>query len=1650
MRRVVGLTSDELETRERVFDGLTTRAIRRALRTLTADVDSLVTAAVTLSETPPPPNPTIPAGALGVVTTTWTTEVDDVLFPYVVQTFVDAADDIHAVLPDAVPKITYDLATTFLANARNRLAGIGDHIWSDMRTQLALGYEAGESIEQLATRIRGVAKISEPRAKTVARTEVVPAANFGSLQQLKVAGFTDEECQKEWLATNDVRTREAHRLADGQRVGVSQPFQVDGDFLQVPGDPAGRADNVINCRCTVAYVFAGDEEEDDKPVVADGKFERLRSREHAAACEGHRHDAEFGFCVVESAAVSHGNHDNYELMTAAKHHTPDANWDESQVKRDTKGQFAEKVGVKVPLHINTKVIYTTKYSDGAVVAEGNVPGTGEPQRLIWDANMKKFLLQGQLEDHSWLSVESYTKKDAYAKFSKETGWTKPDKVSVAVTAPKSAIPKMLANMSPSEFVDWFGTVYAGKKDKWDELDALDQKVILDKAKYTANTGQGNGPLSVLSTWGATAKKTPIVIKEMKEVAPLGKPIYINTVAVYKTKYADGAVMAERIAPDGTKERLRWDADIKKFHYQEYVDNHWSTMEMYNKNETYQKFSKQTGWTLPVAKLATPVPTPTSPAPTSVPKAVGAAPGHVDDYLTYTPYAAIAHWLKGLTDADLAKYDTTELEKIKDKLADVLNAGNIHYNEAIPLGEKIDKAMLPSIVQIPDFFNDSAIKISGFYAHLTQDDFDSLSASDQALVAHEAPFYDAMTGSKKSYSEKIADFIAGKGDDDADKSAVTMDFNDVSGPEGMTPVKYNGVDILYAKSASDGSGAFFYTVNSDGSKGAYTGSINFEDNENLTNIVNGMIKSGILNVPANTTPTSTLVTPVSTPLVHFPLSQTDWPKPDSLVFTGDTVGSHGSQIYKDKKTGTRYLFKRYPSSDFLAEIDVTTADLQTQFGLPTARITKMTLNGTPGTLHEMIPNAQNAFSGGFNPTSLLPGDVLELQKNQVFDWLISNHDAHAQNFVKAEGKLVAVDKGQAFKYLGRDKLDVNFKPNEHPTVYNTLMKAYAAGEIDLNDPATGELHDFIMNIKALPDDEYRAALRPYAEKAAQQSVLGIYHNSPGVSKLSKFPPNDVEKFLDAAVQRKNDLASDFLSFYSKLTAEKNKNLGITGVKTPKSVPSAPTAPTLGPIKASDLKKPMKITTGVIHTTKYQHGTVVAYHKDDGTGLSRLVWSDNTKKFVLQKLIAGKWENFTGHSKKDAYASFGKQVNWFEPPPGDTAIGTGGVFGATSVMPSISTSGSTPSTAVTAPVAPSKPQSKFDVATLQAQHGQIPTSVSTTKRSELFDHFKKKTPAGAIYLSSSETSMFEALHQTVIENDNLSKISSLITPLNMLQVLKIIDEEATNRANAIAVKDGKPSVTNQNLYEKKLVAWLQTPAGAKFATDLLHPPPPAVAPNGVTYKSNFSQEVLNTLAKIKSPGQIGTSDASAKSFKKLTPTTAQQLQSQMLATDPWTSAQKAAIAKYSGQYYSTMNSVVRDLVKSTKYQSDTDHLTAARTAVNIQAGMRPLPESVQVFRKTGASQFPGLTDISTLADVKKLEGQLFVDRAPLSTSVTQGTWTGKVHLTIDLPAGTPAAFIKSISHHKSEDEMLLALGLKYRVVSVTDGSYGNINVHLRVEA
>jgi hypothetical protein len=69
----------------------------------------------------------------------------------------------------------------------------------------------------------------------------------------------DGDLERMWLSTSDARTRDSHRLADGQRTGLTAPFQVGGASLMFPGDPAGPPDLVIQCRCVTVLTRPGED-----------------------------------------------------------------------------------------------------------------------------------------------------------------------------------------------------------------------------------------------------------------------------------------------------------------------------------------------------------------------------------------------------------------------------------------------------------------------------------------------------------------------------------------------------------------------------------------------------------------------------------------------------------------------------------------------------------------------------------------------------------------------------------------------------------------------------------------------------------------------------------------------------------------------------------------------------------------------------------------------------------------------------------------------------------------------------------------------------------------------------------------------------------------------------------------------------------------------------------------------------------------------------------------------------------------------------------------------------------------------------------------------------------------------------------------------
>ena len=116
------------------------------------------------------------------------------------------------------------------------------------------GILQGESMDKIAKRIMNVQEMNKTQAIRSARTIVTGAENKGRQDSYARATADGIILAKEWISTNDNRTRHSHAVLDGEIVDQDKKF---GNGLMFPGDPNGRPEETWNCRCTVAAVVKG-------------------------------------------------------------------------------------------------------------------------------------------------------------------------------------------------------------------------------------------------------------------------------------------------------------------------------------------------------------------------------------------------------------------------------------------------------------------------------------------------------------------------------------------------------------------------------------------------------------------------------------------------------------------------------------------------------------------------------------------------------------------------------------------------------------------------------------------------------------------------------------------------------------------------------------------------------------------------------------------------------------------------------------------------------------------------------------------------------------------------------------------------------------------------------------------------------------------------------------------------------------------------------------------------------------------------------------------------------------------------------------------------------------------------------------------------
>jgi SPP1 gp7 family putative phage head morphogenesis protein len=141
-----------------------------------------------------------------------------------------------------------------LINDAELMTRYSREVIADVLSRAAL---SGASLSEVVTELLLNPEFSAMRARRIARTETVTAANGAAMINAKEKGF---KLNKEWIAIEDKRTRHSHRNVDGTIIHLDDAFNVNGTQMEQPGvrsQPNGLtvpASEVVNCRCVVAFI----------------------------------------------------------------------------------------------------------------------------------------------------------------------------------------------------------------------------------------------------------------------------------------------------------------------------------------------------------------------------------------------------------------------------------------------------------------------------------------------------------------------------------------------------------------------------------------------------------------------------------------------------------------------------------------------------------------------------------------------------------------------------------------------------------------------------------------------------------------------------------------------------------------------------------------------------------------------------------------------------------------------------------------------------------------------------------------------------------------------------------------------------------------------------------------------------------------------------------------------------------------------------------------------------------------------------------------------------------------------------------------------------------------------------------------------------
>lgn len=198
------------------------------------------------------------------------------------------------------------------------------------------------------------------------------------------------------------------------------------------------------------------------------------------------------------------------------------------------------------------------------------------------------------------------------------------------------------------------------------------------------------------------------------------------------------------------------------------------------------------------------------------------------------------------------------------------------------------------------------------------------------------------------------------------------------------------------------------------------------------------------------------------------------------------------------------------------------------------------DGTAGCVQPLLQGAKPFTS---SPGQWTQSQVDAIVRSHVGSWFVGEHDGHQDNWLETpSGGLVQIDRGQAWKHFGLDKLSIDYAPSGgggftpvHQKLYQAAASGGLAKGVKVNPAAA---HPVIKKFESMPDTQLRSVLHSTAHEGAKAGVAWVPQMRSRAAKAHKIPQSQVtheqiaNTFLDHAVERKNSLRQNFADFFVK--------------------------------------------------------------------------------------------------------------------------------------------------------------------------------------------------------------------------------------------------------------------------------------------------------------------------------------------------------------------------------------------------------------------------------------------------------------------------------------------------------------------------------------